>query len=60
MFVMITETQLVEVIKEAKTSTKPKKFTQAVELIINFKDISSKYTNAHLMPHRKQSNGSKP
>jgi len=42
MFVMITETQLVEVIKEAKTSTKPKKFTQAIELIINFKDIDVK------------------
>ncbi len=42
MFVMITETQLVEVIKEAKTTTKPKKFTQAIELIINFKDIDVK------------------
>ncbi len=38
---MITEAQLVEVIKEAKTSKK-KKFTQAVELIINFKDIDVK------------------
>jgi len=42
MFVMITETQLVEVIKEAKTTTKQRKFTQAIELIINFKDIDVK------------------
>ena len=39
---MITETQLVEVIKEAKTATKQRKFTQAIELIINFKDIDVK------------------
>jgi len=39
---MITEAQLVEVIKEAKTTTKKKKFTQAIELIINFKDIDVK------------------
>ncbi|MBA4717966.1 MAG: 50S ribosomal protein L1 [Nitrosopumilus sp.] len=39
---MITETQFAEVIKKAKTETKQKKFTQSVELIINFKDIDVK------------------
>ncbi len=42
MFVMITETQLTEVIKKVKDETKQRKFTQAVELIINFKDIDVK------------------
>jgi len=42
MFVMITETQLTEVIKKVKSETKQRKFTQAVELIINFKDIDVK------------------
>ncbi len=39
---MITETQLTEVIKKVKSETKQRKFTQAVELIINFKDIDVK------------------
>ncbi len=39
---MITETQLIEVIKKVKSETKQRKFTQAVELIINFKDIDVK------------------
>ena len=42
MFIMITETQLTEVIKKVKSETKQRKFTQAVELIINFKDIDVK------------------
>ena len=42
MFVMITETQLAEMIKEAKTATKQRKFKQSIELIINFKDIDVK------------------
>jgi len=42
MFVMITETQLVEMIKKVKAETKQRKFTQSVELIINFKDIDVK------------------
>ena len=42
MFVMITETQLIEVIKKVKAETKQRKFTQAIELIINFKDIDVK------------------
>ncbi len=42
MFVMITEAQLTEVIKKVKSETKKRKFTQAVELIINFKDIDVK------------------
>ncbi len=42
MFVMITETQLAEMVKEAKTATKQKKFKQSIELIINFKDIDVK------------------
>ena len=41
MFVMITEAQLVEMVKEAKTATKQKKFKQSVELIMNFKDIDA-------------------
>ena len=39
---MITEAQLTEVIKKVKEETKQRKFTQAVELIINFKDIDVK------------------
>ncbi len=39
---MITETQLTEVIKKVKAETKQRKFTQSVELIINFKDIDVK------------------
>ena len=39
---MITEVQLVDMIKEAKEATKKKKFTQAIELIVNFKDIDVK------------------
>ena len=39
---MITESQLVDIIKEAKDATKKKKFTQAIELIVNFKDIDVK------------------
>jgi len=39
---MITETQLTEVIKKVKSESKQRKFTQAVELIINFKDIDVK------------------
>ena len=42
MFVMITEAQLTEVVKKVKSETKKRKFTQAVELIINFKDIDVK------------------
>jgi len=42
MFVMITETQLVEVIKQVKADAKERKFTQSIELIINFKDIDVK------------------
>jgi len=42
MFVMITEAQLTEVVKKVKSETKQRKFTQAVELIINFKDIDVK------------------
>ena len=42
MFVMITETQLTEVIKKVKEGTKQRKFIQSVELIINFKDIDVK------------------
>jgi len=39
---MITEKQLIEVIKKVKAETKQRKFTQAIELIINFKDIDVK------------------
>jgi len=42
MFVMITEAQLTEVIKKVKAESKQRKFTQAIELIINFKDIDVK------------------
>jgi large subunit ribosomal protein L1 len=39
---MITETQLAEVIKKVKAESKERKFTQAIELIINFRDIDVK------------------
>ena len=39
---MITESQLVDMVKEAKSATKPKKFKQSIELIVNFKDIDVK------------------
>ena len=39
---MITETQFTEIVKEAKAGTKERKFTQAIELIVNFKDIDVK------------------
>ncbi|MBT5278807.1 MAG: 50S ribosomal protein L1 [Nitrosopumilus sp.] len=39
---MITETQLAELVKKAKEATKKRKFTQSIELIINFKDIDVK------------------
>ena len=39
---MITEVQIAEMIKEAKTATKQRKFKQSIELIINFKDIDVK------------------
>ncbi len=42
MFIMITEAQFAEMIKEAKTSTKERKFKQSIELIVNFKDIDVK------------------
>ena len=39
---MITEVQLVDMIKAAKEATKPRKFKQAVEMITVFKDIDVK------------------
>ena len=39
---MITEANLVDMVKEAKTSTKERKFKQSVELIVTFKDIDVK------------------
>lgn len=42
MSVMINETQIVEMIKEAKTGQKERKFKQSVELIMVFKDIDVK------------------
>jgi len=39
---MITEAQFTEMVKEAKTSTKERKFKQSIELIVNFKDIDVK------------------
>ena len=39
---MITEVQLTELVKKVKAETKQRKFTQAIELIINFKDIDVK------------------
>ncbi len=42
MFVMITETQLVEMIKTVKENAKQRKFKQALEIFITFKDIDVK------------------
>ena len=42
MFVMITEAQLVEMIKAVKSESKQRKFKQALEIIITFKDIDVK------------------
>ena len=42
MFVMITESQLGELITKVKTESKKRKFKQSIELIINFKDIDVK------------------
>lgn len=42
MFVMITEVQLSEMVKEAKSTAKERKFKQSIELIMNFKDIDVK------------------
>jgi len=42
MIVMITESQLVDMIKEVKAATKQRKFKQSLELIVNFKDIDVK------------------
>ena len=42
MFIMITEAKLAEMINQAKTSTKQRKFKQSVEMIIVFKDIDVK------------------
>jgi len=39
---MITEAKLADMIKEAKTSSKQRKFTQSVEMILVFKDIDVK------------------
>ena len=39
---MITESQLVDMIKEVKAATKQRKFKQSLELIVNFKDIDVK------------------
>jgi len=39
---MITESQLVDMIKKAKSATKQKKFKQSIELIMSFKDIDVK------------------
>ncbi len=42
MFIMITEAQFAEMVKEAKAATKERKFKQSIELIVNFKDIDVK------------------
>ncbi|MHA7734669.1 50S ribosomal protein L1 [Nitrosopumilus sp. S6] len=39
---MITESELVDMVKKAKAATKAKKFKQSIELIANFKDIDVK------------------
>ena len=39
---MVNESQLVEVIKQAKESDKDRKFKQSVEMIIVFKDVDVK------------------
>ncbi len=40
--VMITEAELASMIRQAKSGSKSRKFTQSVELIMNFKDIDVK------------------
>jgi large subunit ribosomal protein L1 len=42
MFVMITEAHLIEMIKDVKKNAKQRKFKQALEIIITFKDIDVK------------------
>ena len=39
---MITDTQLLELVKKARAATKERKFKQSIELIITFKDIDVK------------------
>ena len=39
---MVSESQLVDVIKQAKESDKDRKFTQSVEMIMVFKDVDVK------------------
>jgi len=39
---MISDTQLIEMVKQAKAATKERKFKQSIELIITFKDIDVK------------------
>ena len=39
---MVNESQLVEVIKQAKESDKDRKFKQSVEMIMVFKDVDVK------------------
>ncbi len=39
---MIADTQLVEMVKQARAATKERKFKQSIELIITFKDIDVK------------------
>ena len=39
---MVSESQLVEVIKQAKESDKDRKFKQSVEMIMVFKDVDVK------------------
>ena len=42
MFVMITEAQLVKMIKVVKAEAKQRKFKQSLEIFITFKDIDVK------------------
>lgn len=39
---MVSEAEILQMIKQAKESDKDRKFTQAIELIMNFKDIDVK------------------
>ena len=39
---MITDAQLLEMVKKAREATKERKFKQSIELIITFKDIDVK------------------
>jgi len=39
---MISDTQLIEMVKQARVATKERKFKQSIELIITFKDIDVK------------------